>query len=136
MFGGRRDLRAERAVLSVRFVIHLIKLWLNPAFPVPLLEANHFPHQISLAGVAQQVRLSAWFAAGTVWRRCSVVHCRILLKAWIHWHSTHREPLSIANRCRAICRDTPSTMAILFQVRLVARAVATHSVIRPPSRRT
>ena len=56
---------------------------LNPAFPVPLLLAHDLPHQFSLAGLVDHLRVSAWLAAGTAWRRFPLTHQQILLQAGI-----------------------------------------------------
>jgi hypothetical protein len=56
---------------------------LDPAFPVPFLPAHNLPHQFSLAGLVHRVRVSAWLATGTAWRRFPLTHHQILLQLGI-----------------------------------------------------
>ena len=50
---------------------------------MPFLLAHNLTHQFSLTGLVHHVRVSAWFAAGTAWRRFPLTHNHVLLYAGI-----------------------------------------------------
>jgi hypothetical protein len=59
--------------------VHLVELGLNPAFAVLFLRTQNLPHQGSLAGLVQHVRVVTWFLAGAARRLFSLTHGQILL---------------------------------------------------------
>ena len=85
---------SRRPALRVRFGIsvHVVKLGLDAAFPVPFLLANYLSHQGCLAGIVEAVRLPAQVIAGTAWFRCSVTHGQVLLSRE-SWHGTLPETI-------------------------------------------
>ena len=73
--------------------VHLVEPGLNPAFAVLFLRTQNLPHQGSLAGLVQHIRVVTWFLTGAARRLSSLTHDQILLQAGFQL-STMPEPLS------------------------------------------